>query len=566
MSKKRIFLLTLLAAVVFFWPQLDYQPILSQEDHGRDLYTFAQVAQGKSLYKDMWWEYGPAMPYYYAGILALWGTKLSSVLIGKFILNILGVLFFYLASCEVMSVSWAFLAACFFMLQQNDFFYTYNHTGGLVFLLLGLWLVLKYVRKRDLRHGYGALGACLMTGLVKINFGASALAATILSILIIDSLTARPHRESLLRRLKTFLLAGILLVPLAWCAIYLVLLKNLPPTEAHQCLPYLGVHKPVIISPLRSMEGYVIQNWIIFLDHWLSFLEYAILMTQKPLQLLNPDALSGLAAALVRLLMYLLTCAALLVMPCLSCLKSFEKNRAGFWTVLFILGIFFLLNSHEFLVSNVWYRSFWSQPFGLFFFFFMIASAASRAPARLRYLIGGLCLASFILTASHEWITMKNKRKNDQFLTAETGQIYVGNKADWVDTINTVTAHLNTTLKKDEPFLVLPCDSLFYFLTNRPGASRQTIFFNFIHITPEQERSVIKELTAKKANYILLSNRAKASSPEIGEFGKTYCPFLYRYVMENFEPVYRYGGDWDAPAGWADNHGVILLKRRQPLL
>jgi hypothetical protein len=156
----------------------------------------------------------------------------------------------------------------------------------------------------------------------------------------------------------------------------------------------------------------------------------------------------------------------------------------------------------------------------------------------------------------------KNACTPDKFLIAPTGQIYVGNDAQWVNTVNTVTTYLNKNLNNRELFFVMPCASLYYYLTNKPAPSRQTIFFNSFHITPQQELSVIRELKQNKVNYVLLTNRIKSGSPELGEFGKTYCPMIYHYVMENFTPCYQYGDKSKNAGGWASNHGVILLKRK----
>ena len=569
MFKKYFLLLTLLASILFFLPTLNYQHILSQEDHGRDLYTFAQIAHGKHIYKDMWWEYGPLMPYYYALFDILFGLKISSVLLGKFLLNITGCLFFYLASCEVMSVPWAFLSAFFFMLHQQDFYYTYNHSAGIVLFLMLLWLVLKYLHRGTSKIRFGALIICLMIGFIKLNFGIAALTATLVSAVIIDRknrdvshFCSKSSQTKNWRRPYFFYLAGLLVVPLLWIMVYFFLLNGLNATEINQCLPYFGNNKPFIVAPLASMTECWFRAYIPFLQDWLSFLDSLILMFQNPIQLLNPTVLLTSSLALLRLLIYPVICALIIAAWGISFTKKFKGRRLEFWLIQLILWIFIVLSSHEFIASDLWYREFWAQPFFFFFLFFMAATAISFAPRQCRYWAGGFFISLFILVTFNEWIMTKNACKPENFLRAPTGQIYVGNDVDWVDTVNTVSAYLNKNLKKDELFFAMPCDSLFYYLTDKPGPSRQTIFFNVFHIPPQQELSVIRELEKNKVNYVLLSNRMKVNSRELGEFGKNYCPLLYSYIMKNFTYHYRYGGNWNAPAGWANNHGVILLKRK----
>ncbi|MBF0571419.1 MAG: hypothetical protein HQL12_06055 [Candidatus Omnitrophica bacterium] len=559
MLKKHFLLLTLLASALFFFCSLHYQYILSQEDHGRDLYTFAQVSQGKHIYKDMWWEYGPLMPYYYALFDILFGLKISSVLLGKAILNIFGCLFFYLASCEIMSTPWAFLSACFFMLQQHDFFYTYNHIGGIALFLMLFWQILKYFRNGDQKNIFLALGSCLLIGFIKINFGISALAATFLSIIIIEIIHSRLNKKK--QRTKPFYLIGLLIVPLLWGIVYCFILNGLTITEINQCLPYFGDNKPIISTPLQSIKGYWTQNYIFFLTDWLSFLESSILITQNPTQLLKPFVLLTCSIAVLKLFIYPLIFGSIISAFWISFTKKFKSRLLEFWLIQSVLWLFIVFNLHEYIVSNIWYRSFWSQPFLLFFCFFMISTAISFVP-KFRFLAGGFFISLFILVTINVWIVTKNSCTPDKFLKATTGQIYVGNESGWVSTFNEVTDYLNKNLKKDELFFAMPCGSLFYYLTNKPSPSRQTIFFNLFHITPQQELSVIRELENKKVNYVLLSNRIKTKSPELGEFGKSYCRLIYQYVGKNFIPFYSYGGNWNIPAGWANNHGVILLKRK----
>ena len=551
MLKRYFLLLTILAAVLFFWPQLHYQTILSQEDHGRDLYAFAQLAHGKLIYKDIWWDYGPLMPYYYALFDLLFGLKITSVLLGKFILNIIGCIFFYLASCEVMTISWAFLSALFFMLEQQDFFHTYNHIGGIVLFLMLLWLILKLIRQKDPKNNFWILGICSLIGFVKINLGLSALAASFMSIVI----TQRP-------KLKTFYFVSILVVPLIWIVVYGLLLYGLTTTEINQCLHYFDNDKALLASPWQSIMGYWNQNCINLLNDWLSLLKSSLLVAQAPIQLLNPQIFLSFSTSLLQILIYPIIYGSIITAFGFSLTKKFNSKRLEFWLIQSVIALFFILNFHEFLFTNIWYRSFWSQPFIIFFCFFMVSITASFAPQRFRYFLGGFFILFFILSTVNGRLLTNDSSKPEKFLTADTGQIYVGNEADWVDTFNTVADYLNKNLKKDELFFAVPREGLFYYLTNKPSPTRQTVFFNSIHINTAQELNVILDLKKNKVKYVLLSNRIKTKSPELGEFGKTYCPLIYHYIMENFTPIWRYGGNWNAAPGWASNHGVIILKRK----
>ena len=59
-----------------------------------------------------------------------------------------------------------------------------------------------------------------------------------------------------------------------------------------------------------------------------------------------------------------------------------------------------------------------------------------------------------------------------------------------------------------------------------------------------------------------MSSRIMSPETGLGIFGKTYCPLLGQYIHDNFAPLVRQGGDWTQPPGWANNHGVIILKSK----
>src|SRR6266852_4488904 len=46
-------------------------------DSGREMYTPAMLAEGKQLYRDVWYLYGPAAPYFTSFLFRLFGVKLN---------------------------------------------------------------------------------------------------------------------------------------------------------------------------------------------------------------------------------------------------------------------------------------------------------------------------------------------------------------------------------------------------------------------------------------------------------------------------------------------------------
>src|ERR1700733_9682983 len=80
--------LVFLAGLLITFPYLNFQDYLSQGDHGRDLYAAQAVYRGELPYRDFWWVYGPLTPYYYGLFFKIFGTKISSMILGKLFLRV----------------------------------------------------------------------------------------------------------------------------------------------------------------------------------------------------------------------------------------------------------------------------------------------------------------------------------------------------------------------------------------------------------------------------------------------------------------------------------------------
>jgi hypothetical protein len=530
LSTKTIFLLlTILMSAIFVWPELNFQDSLSQGDHGRDLYAFDAVTHGKLPYKDFWWVYGPIMPYYYGLFFKIFGVHITSVLLGRALLVIVCSIFFYLSAACLMSPGLAFLGSAWFTQGRQEFFFTYNHIGGIAAELIICWCLLSYIRIGSMRYLWMALVADFILGLVKINFGLAGLMGIILSVLWIDF----SKKHSLSDQKKKFYWTAAGLIPLSLGIINWLLLKDLPLYAIRQCMPYFGDDQPYHASPLMVIPYYLTQ-------HWLTFIHSPV----------------GVAIGIV-----LHGCTLLGVYLLIS--KKIEKSyRQDVLLALAVIGIFFVAYFHEFLVSGVWYRCYWSMPFQGLFHFVMIAVAFTFIPKFLRILIliffGGLAILGIV---AHIGIIQSQKIPY-RYLSMDRGQIYVGNEPQWTDTVNRVTEFLNTTLKKDDLFFALPYDCLYYYLSGKESPTRQLIFFDHIKIPPQQDISVIKELENNNVKFVLMSNRIISNETGLGVFGNTYCPLLGQYIHANFVPLIRQGGDWTQPPGWANNHGVIILKRK----
>jgi hypothetical protein len=69
-------LFVLIALCVLTWRKWGYLPV----DSGREMYVPAAISEGKRLYFDLWYIYGPLIPYWHAALFRLFGIHLDVLL------------------------------------------------------------------------------------------------------------------------------------------------------------------------------------------------------------------------------------------------------------------------------------------------------------------------------------------------------------------------------------------------------------------------------------------------------------------------------------------------------
>ncbi len=543
MNKRWTFCLLVVAAVLVMGSfKLNFYPQLSQGDHGRDLYAAQAVLRGELPYKDYWWVYGPLMPYFFALFYKAAGSTIVGFLVGDLLLKTAGAAFFYLACEQFIPAFAAFLCAIWFAQSQPDFFFTFNHSGGITCELWIIFMLFAFLKSNAPRYLWMALPAVLLYCLVKINFGLAAFTVVIMTALF-SKVTD-----------KKFYSAGAAVLGLT-ALVYWFLLKDLNIFEIRQCMPYFGDDQPHHFPPTMTIPYYFTQHWLTLVHAWLD-----LTRTLSPNAAASGFGIFLTSYSILNVLHHLILHAA--TGFGLWQIWRDKINRSVLTKALLILGIFFILNFHEFVVSGVWYRTYWSLPFLFMFHALMIGTAFRFFPTAARWLIWLLWGSLLVMHMIVSFFTTQQQKTPSRFLNSPYAQVYIGNEPEWTQTVNAVSAFLNQNLKPGETFFALPYDDIYYYLTNKQSPTRMLIFFDHIKISPAQEISIIKEIESKNAAYVVMSNRIASSERGLGIFGKTYCPLIAAYINQKYTPLARQGGDWQKEPGWGNNHGVLLLKRK----
>ena len=524
-----LFLSTMIIGVFLLSPYRDFQLLLAQGDHGRDLYAFEQTLKGAKPYKDYLWVYGPLMPYYYSLFYKFFGVTIHSILLGKMILQLSAGALFYLALTCFVPALISMVGTVWFWTLMPDFFYTYNHWGGIVMLLALILSLFLYIKNPRLLYLGCGLMSILVVSMIKINFGAGSLAAFVISVFLIDLVSKNPRSQ----QKRYFYLTSILLIPSIIAFVYWLFLKGLPVYVLRQCLPYLRSDQPFNASMGTALIIYGNTIWYNIKSNPINII-FAVIFNLCILQTAYVILKEKLGA----------------------------RESKHIFLVLLILVLFSVMSLNEFLRSGVFYRTYWSKPFDMLCMFVIMAVATGAFNKIIRFIFYVCILAMSLLHFIQDDQLIRLAKIPSQYFELERGKVYLGNRPEWIDTVRKTTEYLKTHLKENETFFALAYDPLYYFLTGRTSPTRQLAIFKHANIPPEQEQEMITQLEEKKVNFVVLSNRAFAvEDPTLGVLGQTYCRLLAQYLNDHFKVVATFG-DWQNPAGWGWNHGTKILERQ----
>jgi hypothetical protein len=149
-------------------------------DCGREMYVPAMLAQGKTLYRDVWFGYMPAAPYfnsllfrlfgfnlavlYWAGSLSVLGCALSLFLVGR---KLSALLVGWTAGAVVLMQSFHAWHFCF------PLPYSFSSVYGCLAACLFLWLAINATKTQRSAWLLAASGAASVALLCKLEFGAA---------------------------------------------------------------------------------------------------------------------------------------------------------------------------------------------------------------------------------------------------------------------------------------------------------------------------------------------------------------------------------------------------------
>src|SRR3984893_10247462 len=169
-------------------------------DSGHEMYIPALLAQGKVLYRDVWFPYGPAAPYFNSYLFRLFGVKLN-VLYWAGSLSALGsAIFLYLAGMRLSSwlVGWTAGAVLLLQAFEPSLFcfplpYSFATVYGCLLGCLFLWVAVSACTCTAWTWIFAAGMSATVALLLKPEFGIACY-GTLGLLIVVRSLVQRSWR------------------------------------------------------------------------------------------------------------------------------------------------------------------------------------------------------------------------------------------------------------------------------------------------------------------------------------------------------------------------------------
>jgi hypothetical protein len=215
-----------LAVLVAYWGVWFYATWASwgnvSIDCGREMYVPSVLAEGKTLYRDVWYLYGPAAPYFNSWLYRLFGVHLN-VLYWAGSLSALGsAIFLFLSGMRLSSWTAGWTAGAILLTQsfQTTLFsfplpYSFASVYGCLTACALLWLMLRALHSKNWVWVFASGTAAALALLLKIEFGVACYAG-LLGLIVLRALRHRSGRSLAVDFLATLPGIALCTIVLFW--------------------------------------------------------------------------------------------------------------------------------------------------------------------------------------------------------------------------------------------------------------------------------------------------------------------------------------------------------------
>ncbi len=166
-------------------------------DSGHEMYVPTMLAAGKMLYRDVWFMYGPAAPYFNSYLFRLFGAHLSVLYWAGALAGLGSAIFLFLTGMSLGSwvIGWTAGVVVLIEAFEPGIFcfplpYSFAAVYGCLTVCIFLWMIVQRMRSGRWTWMLGAGLAAAVAALLKLEFGLACYGA-LGFLVVVDSLRQR---------------------------------------------------------------------------------------------------------------------------------------------------------------------------------------------------------------------------------------------------------------------------------------------------------------------------------------------------------------------------------------
>ncbi len=546
-------------------------------DSGHELYVPAMLAEGKQLYRDLWFPFGPGAPYFTSFLFRVFGARLN-VLYWAGSLSALGsAIFLYLIGLRLSYglAGWAAGAVLLLEAFQPSVFcfplpYSSAAVYGCFVGCLFLWLVVGTALSGSRLTLFFAAAAAAVALLLKPEFGLASYGC--LALLIAMRFLSRWSWKNLARDIAV-VLPGIAVCSLVigWmvsiAGAEFITQENIQSWPTSYFLKTYGkawlagtgftISGPAFVDAFhRAIPAAAVLLSLCILLRWRGFDRRALLgkallvlalgwyIAQKDYFVLSLKHSLTLVSSIIFFPrdMVLYVIAAALAAWCVLWWKPASRNLA-----IALVFTFSGLIAFRVLMKTEpeGYPIYYNGPVALSYLL-LLCMVIPRANRSRRFAFLGqavLCLAClapvFLRTQAAE-----TAARDFVPLTTDRGTIRVSR--NMAEGYKTAIQFMKEKAAIGQSVLSVPEDTSLYFLSGTICPTRVFLFIPGAVAPGKMMAETIAQIDRKPVDYLLWSNRTFV---EYGakEFGKDFNPELGEYLRSHYQPIGSLTpGDWDS--------------------
>jgi hypothetical protein len=549
-------------------------------DSGHEMYIPALLAEGKKLYRDVWFMYGPAAPYFNAYLFRLFGIHLN-VLYWAGSLSALGsAIFLYLIGMQlsVWAIGWTAGAVLLLEAFEPSLFcfplpYTFSAVYACFAACLFLWLVIRGTVSRSGVWMFAAGSTAALALLMKPEFG---MACYLTMILWIAMRSVRERSISSTVKDILAILPGIII-----CALvvrWMISLRGVEFITQENIVSWPTSYFMKHYGKLRLGDTGFALTAVAFRDAGIralfpagALLEFYFLLNWKRTDLRSVLMSSALASALIiyclGLGLNLQESLRALIFPldmvsyvCIGAIVAwilfFRRSAKGRGALVILLSFSsFLAFRILWKMTPSGYPIYYNGPVVLCFLLLLMAWIRRTVRPKFNAIAQAIiCVGCFFSVALYVR-DISSVAKNYVPLVTERGMVRVQKQ-----TAQNYRMAINFMKEKaalGEYVLSVPEDTSLYFLSETYCPTRLFSFTPGVLAPGRMTDELIAEIESKPVRYLLWSNRTffEYGVPVFGkDFEQPFGDFLktHYHRLGLLAPNDLYYGDWNATV-WERN-------------